>query len=95
MAYAHESLGIEAGAGRAHATEYVESSELLDGLLFHRSAVDDLRDAGTRGDLEAWQEHREANGVVRSDIADKPLAQPPIVDEPYASAAACASTPKG
>ncbi|MGH3983642.1 MAG: VOC family protein [Pseudonocardiaceae bacterium] len=39
----------------------------------------------TRGDLEVWQEHLEANGVVRSDIADKPLTQSPIVDEPYGS----------
>ncbi len=26
-----------------------------------------------RTDLEAWQNHLEANGVVRSDTADKPL----------------------
>ena len=39
----------------------------------------------TRGDLEAWQVHLEANGVVRADVADKPLTQSPIVDEPYGS----------
>lgn len=39
----------------------------------------------TRGDLEQWQEHLEAHGVVRSDVADKPLTQSPIADEPYAS----------
>ena len=39
----------------------------------------------TRGDLEAWQEHLEANGVLRSPTADKPLTQSPISDEPYAS----------
>lgn len=39
----------------------------------------------TRSDLEAWQEHLEAHGVVRADVADKPLTQSPIADEPYAS----------
>ena len=40
---------------------------------------------GSRDDLAAWQDHLEANGVVRSDAADKPLTQSPITDEPYAS----------
>jgi catechol 2,3-dioxygenase-like lactoylglutathione lyase family enzyme len=39
----------------------------------------------TRSDLEAWQTHLEANGVVRADVADKPLTQSPIADEPYGS----------
>jgi glyoxylase I family protein len=39
----------------------------------------------SRDDLERWQEHLEANGVVRSDAADKPLTQSPIADAPYAS----------
>jgi glyoxylase I family protein len=39
----------------------------------------------TRSDLELWQEHLEAHGVVRADAADKPLTQSPITDEPYAS----------
>jgi catechol 2,3-dioxygenase-like lactoylglutathione lyase family enzyme len=39
----------------------------------------------TRADLEAWQDHLEANGVVRSDTAAKPLTQSPIADEPYGS----------
>jgi catechol 2,3-dioxygenase-like lactoylglutathione lyase family enzyme len=39
----------------------------------------------TRADLEAWQDHLEAHGVVRAEIADKPLTQSPIADEPYAS----------
>jgi glyoxylase I family protein len=39
----------------------------------------------SRRDLELWQEHLEANGVVRTDAADKPLTQSPIADEPYAS----------
>lgn len=39
----------------------------------------------SRGDLEAWQDHLESNGVVRADPADEPLTQSPIADEPYAS----------
>lgn len=39
----------------------------------------------TRADLERWQEHLEAHGVVRADVAGKPLTQSPIADEPYAS----------
>ena len=38
-----------------------------------------------RADLEAWQAHLEASGVVSADVADKPLTQSPIADEPYAS----------
>jgi catechol 2,3-dioxygenase-like lactoylglutathione lyase family enzyme len=40
---------------------------------------------GTRAELESWQDHLEANGVVRSERADAPLTQSPIVDEPYGS----------
>ena len=39
----------------------------------------------SRRDLELWQEHLEANGVIRADTADKPLTQSAIADEPYAS----------
>jgi glyoxylase I family protein len=39
----------------------------------------------SRRDLELWQDHFEANGVVRADAADKPLTQSPIADESYAS----------
>lgn len=39
----------------------------------------------SRTDLEQWQDHLEAHGVVRADTADKPLTQSPIADEPYAS----------
>jgi glyoxylase I family protein len=39
----------------------------------------------TRADLEAWQEHLESNDVIRADMADKPLTQSPIADEPYGS----------
>ena len=38
-----------------------------------------------RGDLEAWQTHLESKGVVSAEVADKPLTQSPIADEPYAS----------
>ena len=38
-----------------------------------------------RADLEAWQAHLEANGVVRSDTADRPLTQSPIANEAYGS----------
>ena len=38
-----------------------------------------------RSDLEAWQDHLEAHGVVRAETADKPLTQSPIADEPYGS----------
>jgi glyoxylase I family protein len=39
----------------------------------------------SRADLEVWQDHLEANGVARMDVADKPLTQSPIADEPYGS----------
>ena len=59
-----------------------------DGALFGE-ATTGLDHAGfvvpARGDLEAWQGHLESNGVVRADVADKPLTQSPIADEPYGS----------
>ena len=59
-----------------------------DGALFGE-ATTGLDHAGfmvpNRGDLETWQEHLESNGVVRADVANKPLTQSPIADEPYAS----------
>ena len=39
----------------------------------------------SRADLEAWQGHLEANGVVRPERADKPLTLSPIIDAHYAS----------
>lgn len=39
----------------------------------------------TRADLEAWQEHLDAHGVAKADVADRPLTQSPILDAPYAS----------
>ena len=38
-----------------------------------------------RADLEGWQAHLEANGVVPAERADKPMTQSPISDEPYGS----------
>jgi glyoxylase I family protein len=59
-----------------------------DGGLFGETATG-LDHAGfvvpSRGDLEAWQDHLESNGVVHADVADKPLTQSPIADEPYGS----------
>jgi glyoxylase I family protein len=39
----------------------------------------------TRAELEEWERHLEAHGVVRADLADKPLTHSSIVDAPYAS----------
>jgi glyoxylase I family protein len=39
----------------------------------------------TRSDLVAWQDHLQTNGVSRVEVADKPLTQSPIADEPYGS----------
>ena len=59
-----------------------------DGALFAETATG-LDHVGlvvpTRDDLEAWQDHLETNGVVRSATADKPLTQSPINDRPYGS----------
>jgi catechol 2,3-dioxygenase-like lactoylglutathione lyase family enzyme len=55
------------------------SNETVTGLDHAGFAV------ATRADLEQWQDHLEAHGVVRADTADKPLTQSPIADEPYAS----------
>lgn len=59
-----------------------------EGVLFGETSTG-LDHAGffvpTRADLEAWQDHLEAHGVVRTDVADKPLTQSAIADEPYGS----------
>lgn len=39
----------------------------------------------SRDELVAWQDHLEAQGVVRAGTADKPLTQSPIADAPYGS----------
>jgi glyoxylase I family protein len=66
----------------------VHRHDTNDGTLF-RETVNGLDHAGfvvpTRADLEAWQDHLERCGVVRSDSAGKPLTQSPIADEPYGS----------
>jgi catechol 2,3-dioxygenase-like lactoylglutathione lyase family enzyme len=62
--------------------------EANDGAVFSET-TNGLDHAGfmvpTRGDLESWQGHLEANGVLRAAHADKPLTQSPIADEPYGS----------
>jgi glyoxylase I family protein len=40
---------------------------------------------GSRDDLLTWQDHLDAQGVVRADTADKPLTQSPVTDAPYGS----------
>ncbi|MGH9125576.1 MAG: VOC family protein [Acidimicrobiales bacterium] len=59
-----------------------------DGKTFGETATG-LDHAGffvsSRAELEAWQDHLAANGVVRADVADKPLTQSPIADEGYGS----------
>jgi glyoxylase I family protein len=39
----------------------------------------------TREELEDWERHLEANGVVLVDPADKPFTRSAIMDAPYAS----------
>lgn len=59
-----------------------------DGGLFSetKAGLDHIGFAvGSRDDLVAWQDHLEAQGVVRADTADKPLTQSPIADEVYGS----------
>ena len=82
------------GVGKLLATDGMDLIIVLHhhdtnyGALFAET-VTGLDHAGfivpTRTDLVAWQDHLEANGVVRSDTADKPLTQSPIADEPYGS----------
>ncbi len=62
--------------------------ETNDGGLFGETATG-LDHAGflvdSRADLEAWQDHLETQGVSRVEVAEKPLTQSPIADEPYGS----------
>jgi glyoxylase I family protein len=39
----------------------------------------------TRADLERWQDHLTEHGVAPAAVADGPLTQSPIADEPYGS----------
>ena len=82
------------GVGKVLADENLELMIVLhrhdtnDGSLFGETTTG-LDHAGflipNRADLEAWQAHLEANGVVRGNVADKPLTQSPIADEAYGS----------
>ena len=84
----------EGGVGRVLADETRDLMIVLhrhdtnDGGLFGETSTG-LDHAGffvpTHADLEAWQDHLEAQGVTRVDVADKPLTQSPIADEPYGS----------
>ncbi|MDQ1402689.1 MAG: hypothetical protein QOG03_1005 [Actinomycetota bacterium] len=84
----------EGGVGKLLATETMDLVIVLHnhdtnkGELFAES-VTGLDHVGfqvpSRADLVAWQDHLEANGVVRSDMANKPSTQSPIADEPYGS----------
>ena len=62
------------------------------GRLFSED-VNGLDHAGftvpSRTDLEQWQDHLEALGVVRAAAADKPLTQSPIADVVYGSVLIC------
>ena len=66
----------------------VHHHDANDGALFAET-VNGLDHAGffvpARADLEAWQDHLERCGVVRTDEAAKPLTQSPSADEPYGS----------
>ncbi len=84
----------EGGIGKLLANETMSLSVVLhrhdanDGGLFSetRAGLDHVGFAvASRDDLIAWQDHLEAQGVVRSDTADKPLTQSPITDAPYGS----------
>jgi glyoxylase I family protein len=89
MEYEHDS-----GVGRVLADDTFSLAIVLhrhgenDGKLFGET-VTGLDHVGfsvrSRADLEAWQDHLEANGVVRADVTGKPLTQSPISDEPYGS----------
>ncbi|HEY7917444.1 MAG TPA: VOC family protein [Acidimicrobiales bacterium] len=84
----------QGGVGRVLADQGRELMIVLhrhngnDGALFGETSTG-LDHAGffvpTRADLQAWQDHLEAQGVTRVDAADKPLTQSPISDEAYGS----------
>lgn len=62
--------------------------ETNDGSAFTET-VTGLDHAGfgftRRAELEAFQSRLVAHGVVRVDVADRPLTQSPIADTPYGS----------
>jgi glyoxylase I family protein len=59
-----------------------------DGQLFSERATG-LDHVGlsvtTRVELEQWEQHLEANGIVLADPAAKPFTRSAIIDAPYAS----------
>ncbi len=84
----------EGGVGKLLANQDMSMSVVLhrhdtnDGGLFTetKAGLDHVGfSVGSRDDLVAWQDHLEAQGVVRADTADKPLTQSPITDAPYGS----------
>ena len=90
---AQDDVPHEGGVGKLLGTD---AMDLMSSAPSRRQRRRSLRRAGdrldhagfvvpTRDDLVAWQDHLEANGVVRAAYADKPLTQSPIADEPYAS----------
>jgi glyoxylase I family protein len=84
----HGGVGKLLGTDAMDLILVLHHHEANDGTEFAET-VTGLDHAGfivpTRQDLVDWQEHLEANGVVRADHADKPLTQSPITDAPYAS----------
>ena len=57
-----------------------------DGVPFseRRTGLDHVGFAvPSRAELVAFQDHLESLGVERVDVADRPLTQSPIADEPY------------
>jgi glyoxylase I family protein len=55
-------------------------------FLETRTGLDHLGFAvADRNELEEWQRHLEKHGVRRDEVADRPLTQSAIVDEPYGS----------
>lgn len=82
------------GTGMLLADESLELAIVLhrhdtnDGTVFSET-VTGLDHVGllvpTRADLEAWQAHLQAHGVAAKAVADTPLTQSPIADEPYGS----------
>ncbi|MCA1825047.1 MAG: VOC family protein [Mycobacteriales bacterium] len=87
-------LPHEGGTGRLLADDAFELAIVLhrhdastgETFLESRTGLDHVGlGVATREDLVAWQSHLEANGVVRADVANRPLTQSAIADEPYGS----------
>ena len=76
---ADEQLTLMIVLHRHDANEPERFSELRTGLDHAGFMV------ASRADLESWQNHLAAHGVVPSAEAASPLTQSPIADEPYGS----------